>query len=92
MTATLLQLEPSLPNVDDRRNFRSSPLYRTYYERADARAEVLRWVRHHAVTATDGHARAAADRIRMQRELLELAWNSEVASNFYVCIPYRDAR
>jgi hypothetical protein len=65
-------LAESLPTDDDRRNFRSSPTYRSLTERVCNYALLVRYCRRQDHGAVDGFSRRASERIRMQRELRRL--------------------
>ena len=67
------QLTESVPNDPDRRNFRSSPIYRAYHARFADYALLCRFCAKQDHHALDGHARRAGERIKMGRELRRLA-------------------
>ena len=67
------QLQQSVPNDPDRRNFRSSPIYRAYHARFADYALLCAFAAKQDHHALDGHARRAGERIKMGRELRRLA-------------------
>ena len=73
-------LGESLQNDPDRRNFRSSPVYRAYHARYGDYALLCALAARQDHHALDGFARRAGERIRMGRELRRLADAAHIAS------------
>lgn len=81
MSATLPRLITSLTDDEPRRNYRSSPRYRSAHAALESLAEIAARCRKQDLTVgNDGHSRRAAERLRQSEAIRRISEQAHRAS------------